>query len=193
MHKWKLAPVPMAVLDDGGVISETNAAFSSMFGGTGMECAGSEAASLVHHEDVEFVQKVLLLVTKSCSRETFRARLRIADDCYKWYEFACEKTGDDGTLLAAWDISRSVEMELNVTGGCILHFDAFAAGLAHEINNPLSVAIGNTELISKYFERLDVPSVAIECVNKIDKSLKKIAGRVSVLKSGNYNKKAFAK
>lgn len=103
-------------------------------------------------------------------------------------EAQCNEEGKIIKLMGTFqDISEQKQMQMELDeerlkllqSSKMATLGEMAAGIAHEINNPLAVISGNNEFLIKY---ADDPDKVLELQAKIDKSVRRVAKIISGLK-----------
>ena len=157
-----------------GVIEETNAALCELVGQTEEALRGSPVLSLL--ADEQSVQRWKLAMYHSASREgtVVEINLRGADgqvvavdlNCTPRHNSAGRQVGRVlvgrplGELKRAYHQLREAHDALKLAQQQLLHSEKMAslgrlvAGVAHELNNPISFVLGNVHVLQRYGARL---------------------------------------
>jgi two-component system NtrC family sensor kinase len=140
---------------DGGVIVDCNQALAKMFGYEVSELIGKSALELAAPE----TRALVIEKIRSDSREPYEA-LGLRKDGSK---FAGEIRGApihfQGRTLrvtAIRDISEQKKMEVQFRlSEQMVSMGSVAAGVAHEINNPLTYVLGNLQILARHLTGLE--------------------------------------
>lgn len=113
-----------------------------------------------------------------------------ADGTTQWLKWTCRPWADEdgsvgGILMMSEDITLAIEMETK------LHQDSrlaalghLAGGIAHEINNPLSIIRGNAELLQAWVKKLTaVEPKAVQNIERIIQTTDRIEKIIRALRS----------
>ena len=145
----EVAPEGVAVRD-GTRLLYTNPAFARSLGyETATELIGSDIASVIHPDDVGLAAGAVLPAGDGDAPLHVRARRR--DGSYVTLELSrpqpVEFEGRPALLALARDVTERSRLQAQLlVSDRMASAGLLAAGVAHEINNPLAVVIGNLDL-----------------------------------------------
>lgn len=109
--------------------------------------------SAMHPDDVARVAVALDRVRRDGARAELEIRIRAPDTTVRFARLRAWRTADARRLVAlVEDVNRSTPISDQVSS-----VSAFAAGIAHEINNPLSFLSANLEMIGEELEPVQTP------------------------------------
>ncbi len=162
--------------DDQGRIEETNAALRELVGCSDAELRDRAAAALMHGDDGAASLRALLAQASSSRRLGASAELvlRAADGAPVTVDFNCTlRLGSSDQPLGhvlvgrptaeikhAYQALSEAHEALKRTQQQLLHSEKMAslgrlvAGVAHELNNPISFVLGNVHALQRYIDRL---------------------------------------
>lgn len=131
-----------------GAITSLNPAFETVTGWRREEWLGRPLTTLLHAEDVPRAGAAFVEV-----------RMRTADGSYRVMEIASRPQIVDGRTAAVLSIARDVTDRKRLDGQLqqgqkLQAIGQLAAGVAHEINNPVSYILTNVSAIADYFHDL---------------------------------------
>ncbi len=166
------AGLAMAILDDRGQLLEHNRAFREMLGYSEQELAGRSIASLLHPDDAprarQDFQQALAGDTDLVVGE--RRYLRKDGSVVQGILRSTIIRDDAGKFLYSVGLiedvteKRAVEAQL-VFADRMASMGTLAAGVAHEINNPLSFILSNLNYVADELSRLErVPEDVLRAV-----------------------------
>ena len=164
------------VVHDHGIIVDANQAFLEMFGYTRAEVSGLRALDLCAPESRDTViQKMASGATAPYESvglrrdgSKFLGQLRGGPIHYQ---------GRNLRVVAIRDISEQRQLEAQVQlSQQLLSMNSLAAGVAHEINNPLTYVLGNLQIMSQLLDDLVAraaapPALAAELRRCLDEAL----------------------
>ncbi len=153
-------PLGMVLLDREGRIVETNRAMQSMLDRQEAELRGIVYRDLVHPEDAPATEERLARLRQGVeSLEGTACRHRRQDGTWLHAQVrACALAGEDGAPVYALamieDVSdrRRMEAQLRLADR-MASMGTLAAGMAHEINNPLAFILANVEFAIRELRR----------------------------------------
>jgi PAS domain S-box-containing protein len=167
----------IARLDAAGRFADVNRAWADLLGRTRDELKGRALAETIQAEDAGAVQAALER-SRSSGRALVEARAVRRDGSLVPIEMSLAAARDeDGYHAFARDISerRRAEEERALLNAQLLHgqkmqaMGQLAAGIAHEINNPVGYITSNLSMLTEYFD------VLAELLREYDGALQKIA------------------
>lgn len=171
---------------------------------------GRQILEMIHPEDQEYLNNSILSSAEKLTTFHFVGRICMNDASIKWIRAqATPERNSEGVVL--WDgimldVTKDVEREEQLRESQIqsVHLSQLsavgevAAGVAHEINNPLTIIQGYAERLQRLVERqqLDPEKLAdtskkivanTERISKIVQSLKKFTRKPDQLITENVN------
>jgi PAS domain S-box-containing protein len=156
------------VIHDKGIIVDANQAFVAMFGYDLPEAIGRNALDLAAPESRALVVEKI----RSGSEEPYEA-MGVRKDGRKFLGLLRGRPIHyQGRLLrvvAISDISERKQLEAQLRlSEQLVSMGALAAGVAHEINNPLTYVLGNLELLGRELEQMrpELPPARLEALLK---------------------------
>src|SRR4029079_12757755 len=152
------APDAITILTLDGTVREVNRAWEEVFGHSAAEAVGShiDAFASPGHESGNLQSFHYMAATRI--RGSAPVPLRRADSSEMLMEFNLSKIEVGGETLVL-SIGRDVTAQVQAQSQLILadrmvSIGMLAAGVAHEVNNPLPAVAGNLELAAADLERL---------------------------------------
>lgn len=155
------APVGMYVKDAEGRYVSVNPEMEKVFGRPAQEVIGRHARDVVPPELVPVIEASDAEVRRLGRPTTVEERIAGAES-YEWtlvVRFPIEQPGGGGAHVGGFDIDISAikraQAELSRTREALHQNEKlsalgnFAAGIAHELNNPLAIIRGQAELLSE--------------------------------------------
>ena len=148
------------VIDAAGLSLFGSASVNRLLG-EGAEAPGLPILELVHPEDFAQVQKAWAeILARPGVPVTVVARLRHRDGSFRDFESVVVNRLDDpavrGVVSNFRDITERRQMEARlVTADRMVSVGTLAAGVAHEINNPLAYMITNLDYLAEKLPRQD--------------------------------------
>jgi PAS domain S-box-containing protein len=153
-------PVGMVLLDLDGRVVETNRAMQAMLDRPEAELRWASYLDLLHPEDAPATHERLARLREgSASLEDTACRLRRHDGTWLHAQVrACALAGEDGApgyaLAMIEDVSERRRMEAQLRlADRMASMGTLAAGMAHEINNPLAFILANLEYAIRELRR----------------------------------------
>ena len=140
------SPVILFALDREGVFTLSE--------GKGLEALGREPGQVVGQSIFDFyhdVPQILERVRHALAGESNTLRVEMRGRAFDaWYEPVRDEGGEvTGVVGVAHDVTeRKLEDERLQETARLVSLGQLAAGVAHEINNPLTVVVGSTELMA---------------------------------------------
>ncbi|MBF0392967.1 MAG: PAS domain-containing protein [Alphaproteobacteria bacterium] len=168
----------LVVCDSRGRVQQVNQAFHDLTGLAGDELIGQPVRGLFAEEDQGRLTFCEVAGTPVRDRE---ARLRSRDGLTDWVALNCSPRLDTrgraagmvligrplGELRRAYQALNDAHAELKQTQRQLVQSEKMAslgrlvAGVAHELNNPISFIYGNVHTLGKYRERLNTYFAAL--------------------------------
>lgn len=152
-----------------GYFKRVNASWTTTLGWTEEELMSKPSAELVHPEDLEATLAGRRRLTTGEALGPLVNRYRCKDGGYRWFEWRSVGHGERGLVYAAArDITeqrlaeqRLVEANARqevlqrklVVSDRMASVGTLAAGVAHEINNPLAVITANVSMVIEELDR----------------------------------------
>lgn len=142
-------------LSEGGVITYSSPSLIQSMSWSAEELVGRHLSDLIHGEEGE-AGRELLATALSGEPRVVELRMKTQAGRWRWLRgSAClaqgdeERAGDETRVLALFhDATEQKALEARlVTSGRAAAVGALAAGIAHEVNNPLSFIQGNLEYL----------------------------------------------
>ncbi len=163
----------LVVADTGGSIQQVNRALESLTGRTTAELVGQPLAALFSAEYApkveDFAEHIRTAAISDCEVELLDANRRatpIAINCTPRFDHHGRLSGlvitgrPLGELQRAYDDLRDAHHQLKTTQQQLVQSEKMAslgqlvAGVAHELNNPISFVFGNMHALKRYEQRL---------------------------------------
>jgi two-component system sensor histidine kinase HupT/HoxJ len=163
----------LIVCDRDGVIEDVNASLTRLTGRTADELRGRPVGELFADEESQR-EAVRALVHARAPAHDLELQLAAADGSTMAVSLnATQRQASSGKLLGpvvtgrpvgelrrAYDALRQAHEDLKLTQRQLLHSEKMAslgrlvAGVAHELNNPISFVLGNAHALKRYAQRL---------------------------------------
>ncbi len=141
------------LVDEDGAFLSANTAMARVFGIPAAGIARKTLADLLSREDADAMLSWVQDAVQSRKSSEIKAAIRIKDRVYWLSTHFVPIFGEDGrsveqVLVMARDITDRQEMENQMAQTeKLASLGTLAAGVAHEINNPVGVMLGFTELL----------------------------------------------
>jgi two-component system NtrC family sensor kinase len=141
------------LVDEEGAFLSANTAMARIFGVPAAGIVRKKIADLLSREDAQAVLSWVQDAVHSRKSSEIKAALRIRDRIYWFSTHFVPIFGEDGrsveqVLVMARDITDRQQMENQMAQTeKLASLGTLAAGVAHEINNPVGVMLGFTELL----------------------------------------------
>ncbi len=155
-----------------GYFKRLNPSWTRTLGWTAEELMSRPSADFVHPEDRELTLAGRARLQNGMQLGPLVNRYRCKDGSYRWFQWSSVADSDRALVYAsARDISEQKQAEERLVEAAALQAQlerqlvfadrmasvgTLAAGVAHEINNPLSYVTGNIALILEELRRLGV-------------------------------------
>lgn len=152
-----------------GYFKRVNASWTTTLGWTAEELMSKPSAELVHPEDLDATLSGRQRLTTGEALGPLVNRYRCKDGGYRWFEWRSVGHGERGLVYAAArDITdqrlaeqrlveanalREVLQRKLVLSDRMASIGTLAAGVAHEINNPLAVITANVNMVIEELDR----------------------------------------
>jgi two-component system sensor histidine kinase HupT/HoxJ len=179
----------LLVCTENGEIEETNAALCELVGRSDIELRGTSLLALLADADsIARAQAVLVNSSPTRRGETIELNLSAADGSSVPVDANCtprvtpsgRRVGTvfvarpTAELRRAYQELRSAHDALKQTQQQLLHSEKMAslgrlvAGVAHELNNPISFVLGNVHALRRYSEKLRTYMAAVHAGQDLD-------------------------
>jgi two-component system, NtrC family, sensor kinase len=141
------------LMDEEGAFLSANTAMARIFGIPAAGIARKRVADLLSREDADAMLSWVQDTVHSRKSSEIKAAMRIKDRVYWFSTHFVPIFGEDGrsveqVLVMARDITDRQQMENQMAQTeKLASLGTLAAGVAHEINNPVGVMLGFTELL----------------------------------------------
>ncbi len=178
----------LCIADTMGNFTRVNQAFSRVLGYSTAELLEEPFLKLVHPDDIEATLHEVEKLAKGIPTIRFVNRYRAKDGSYKVLSWATSPSPTSGLLYAAArDITDEVEMQkmIELERAKSMHNSKLAslgemsAGIAHEINNPLALIVGNISLLKKVKDDESKFNAKLETISRAAARINKIVGGLS--------------
>ena len=195
------AQIGMLEIGPDQTILESNSFFAEMLGYTPSEMKGMRIIDITHPDDVELSQYRLNELKKpGTTFKRFKKKYKSKTGQLVWGQvssksFVIDKTGEVHLFSAVEDITDVIRMEENLKeqeakllqSSKMSSLGEMAAGMAHEINNPLAIIGASASLIRKQIENKSAESIDLggvrEKLGKIENTVDRISKIVRGLRS----------
>ncbi|MCA9073150.1 MAG: PAS domain S-box protein, partial [Planctomycetaceae bacterium] len=135
----------------------------------------------IHGEDRELVEQTLLQAKDHSHQMRFEYRLNVrSDQEERWYEGVAHRLSDlEGQPSRVVGICRDITKQKRAEFALrqkdrLTAVGTLAAGLAHEINNPLSALLTSAGVAGRLLDQLDCPDRVGECLELIQSEAERI-------------------
>ncbi|OFZ55527.1 MAG: hypothetical protein A2428_08180 [Bdellovibrionales bacterium RIFOXYC1_FULL_54_43] len=186
-----------ALVSPQGYFIDVNSAFCSMLGFSKTELVGLHFETVTFPADVELSREILReLVEGKIQDAQFEKRYQHKNGSHVWTEVSVALTRDSGGnpgyfIAQIHNINerKLVEAEKSQIHAQLIHsaklasIGTLAAGVAHEINNPLTIIQGNIEFLRDYLSQMESPGQALQLLEKQEKGVRRIATIVNGLRT----------
>ncbi|HEU0031382.1 MAG TPA: ATP-binding protein [Kofleriaceae bacterium] len=141
-----------------GQFERVNAAWTRILGWTAEELYAMPSLTLIHPEDLSRTIDAARTLLETGTLATYANRYRAKDGSYRWFEWHAVVHGSQQYFHAtARDITEQMQAHEErermakqlILADRLASVGTLAAGVAHEINNPLSAVVGNLDLITE--------------------------------------------
>jgi PAS domain S-box-containing protein len=173
---YDLAPIGYVTLAESGLILESNLRFSSLVGLPKEEIINQPLSRFIFSDDQDIFYLHRKKLFASGKRQTFQLRLKRREGSPYWAHLEATRASyeDPETAscrLTATDISEQRMLEEGLAQeNRMASMGMLAAGIAHEINNPLTAVLYNAETMAK-----ELPSLG-SAVTRVCQGLQKQLG-----------------
>ena len=117
-----------------------------------------------------------------------------------WYLVSLKKLPNQNIIIISYNINehkkaiKEIDLQKTIVSQSarLASIGEMAGGIAHEVNNPLSIIAGMSKVLKKHFDQNQItdPSTIL-CFDKINKNINRIAGIVKSLRTvsrdGNFD------
>jgi signal transduction histidine kinase len=109
-----------------------------------------------------------------------------------WYLVSLKRLKNNNIIVISYNIDdhknaiKEIDMQKTIVSQSarMASIGEMAGGIAHEINNPLSIIAGMNKILRKHFEQHQITAPAtISCFDKVDKNISRIAGIIKSLRT----------
>ncbi|MBI9044244.1 MAG: PAS domain S-box protein [Anaerolineaceae bacterium] len=137
-----------------GKFLTVNPAFSEILGMSEEELVTVSCWELIHPDDVDKTRTEWVIKFEESPLIEFVNRYRHQDGSYRMLEWRVIKSDDNTLFAAARDITdRKRAEEMAMVSQKLAGIGTLAAGMAHEINNPLQVVTGLSERLIRKIKK----------------------------------------
>ncbi|HLE01541.1 MAG TPA: PAS domain S-box protein [Bdellovibrionota bacterium] len=186
-----------ALVSPQGCFMDVNNAFCSMLGFSKSELIGLHIEVVTFPGDVALSKQILReLVEGKIQDAQFEKRYQHKNGSQVWAEVSVTLTRDSGGnpdyfIAQIHNINerKLAEAEKSQIHAQLIHsaklasIGTLAAGVAHEINNPLTIIQGNIEFLRDYLSQIESPGQALQLLEKQEKGVRRIATIVNGLRT----------
>jgi signal transduction histidine kinase len=109
-----------------------------------------------------------------------------------WYLVSLKKLQNRNIIIISYNINdhknaiKEIDMQKSIVSQSarLASIGEMAGGIAHEINNPLSIIAGMNKILRKHFDQQQITAPeAILCFEKVNKNISRIAGIIKSLRT----------
>ncbi|MDO9021108.1 MAG: ATP-binding protein [Deltaproteobacteria bacterium] len=154
-----------------GYMKRLNPSWTRTLGWTAEELMARPSIEFVHPDDRAMTLAARSRLTGGEAVRTLTNRYLCRDGSYRWFEWRSVAHVDQGLVYAiARDLTaereaRAVQEQLQrqlILAGRMASVGTLAAGVAHEINNPLAFVMGNLDMLAEELRRMAAGTFAAQ-------------------------------
>lgn len=141
-------------LDSGGNLTFVSRAWKDMLGHDPVDIIGHNFREFIHPEDIPRCEAMLMKATRSCSTQEVTYRIQNAGGSWRWHTLRGAQHVDENGVLTvigtSYDVTERLRIEeIMAQTEKMLMVGGLAAGMAHEINNPLGAIMQHAQNIER--------------------------------------------
>ena len=149
-----------AEFQDGAVV-RVNPAWEKVLGWTAADLLGKPITRFTHPDDLpRTLEETLRIRGGTSSGQPFENRIRGKDGTYRWISWSSVHDGSRGFGIGR-DVTERKQIETRLmVSDRMASVGTLAAGVAHEINNPLAFVLANLDFAARQLDELAAGGVA---------------------------------
>lgn len=174
-------------------VIQINSAFERILGYKTEDIIGAQLSQLIHPDDLAVSVKKRELLSDNTVVSNFENRMIAKDGSIVWLSWSFVLLSEEQAIFSmARDMTEAKKQEKIISDQKLKmanvskmnSLNRMAAGIAHEINNPMMVIYGQVYLLKKFIKKSSKPSTyLIDGLDKIDSVAQRVKKIVNGLRS----------